>query len=137
MLQPAAAAHNGTCEPAPPGHRSQPASTVWYASISNPIIDELHAHYQKQTEIDIKYPRNTTTTTITTSPTHYDKIQLAKSNDNNETYDATLQESTIKMPQFINDPDDQYQKEDENDIQCTLDTTSIRRAPGPEWASSG
>eukprot|EP00978_Attheya_sp_CCMP212_P014131 scaffold35917_cov45-Attheya_sp.AAC.1 len=29
------------------------------------------------------------------------------------------------MPQIINDPDNQYQKEDENDIQCTLDTTII------------
>eukprot|EP00978_Attheya_sp_CCMP212_P014476 scaffold36943_cov61-Attheya_sp.AAC.4 len=76
---------------------------------------------------DIKYyPWNTTTTTITTSPMRYNKARLAKSDDNNETYDVTLQESTITMPQFItNDLDDQYQKEDENDIQCTLDTTSI------------
>eukprot|EP00978_Attheya_sp_CCMP212_P034971 scaffold149777_cov35-Attheya_sp.AAC.3 len=62
---------------------------------------------------------------ITTSPTRYDEARLAKSDDNNETYDATLQESTITMPQFINDPDNQYQKEDENDIQCTSDTTRI------------
>eukprot|EP00978_Attheya_sp_CCMP212_P027267 scaffold91270_cov43-Attheya_sp.AAC.2 len=55
----------------------------------------------------------------------YNEARLAKSDDNNKTYDVTLQESTITMPQFINDLDDQYQKEDENDIQCTLDTTSI------------
>eukprot|EP00978_Attheya_sp_CCMP212_P000114 scaffold208_cov63-Attheya_sp.AAC.5 len=29
------------------------------------------------------------------------------------------------MPQFINAPDDQYQKEDENDIQCTFFDTTI------------
>eukprot|EP00978_Attheya_sp_CCMP212_P015298 scaffold39446_cov58-Attheya_sp.AAC.2 len=76
------------------------------AAISCPIIDKLHAHYQKQTEKDIKYPRNTTTTMTTTSPTHYDEARLAKSDDNNETYDATLREYTITMPQFIRDPDD-------------------------------
>eukprot|EP00978_Attheya_sp_CCMP212_P022872 scaffold68955_cov54-Attheya_sp.AAC.1 len=88
------------------------------AAISCPIIDALHAHYQKQTEKDTKYPRKTTTTTTTTSsPTRYNDLQarLAKSEDTNKTY-ATLQESTIKKPQSINDPDDQCQKQDENDI---------------------
>eukprot|EP00978_Attheya_sp_CCMP212_P026977 scaffold89841_cov50-Attheya_sp.AAC.3 len=103
-----------------PGQR--PPGRGWHSTrVPRPrqIIDDLQ-------EKDIKYPpRNTTTTTkITTGPTRYDEAQLAKSDDNNKTYDATLRESTITMPQFINDPDDQYQKEDENDIQYTLDTTS-------------
>eukprot|EP00978_Attheya_sp_CCMP212_P011525 scaffold28459_cov32-Attheya_sp.AAC.2 len=92
----AAAAHNGICEPTHPARtpitRQYSLVRIKRAAISCSIIDELHAHYQKQTEKDIKYPpRNTTTSTkITTGPTRYDEARLAKSEDNNKTYDATL-----------------------------------------------
>ena len=61
-------------------------------------IDDLHAHYQKiLTESDSnKRLRNTTPTTITTSPKRYEDLQarVAKSKDNNETY-TTVQEPII------------------------------------------
>ena len=62
-------------------------------------IDDLHAHYQKiLTESDSKRLRNTTPTTIMTSPKHYEDLvqaRVAKSKDNNETY-TTVQEPIIR-----------------------------------------
>eukprot|EP00978_Attheya_sp_CCMP212_P020898 scaffold60451_cov32-Attheya_sp.AAC.1 len=41
-----------------------------------------------------------------------------------------MYQDNIKQLQSINDPDTQYQKQDENDIQCKLDTTNISTTTG-------
>eukprot|EP00978_Attheya_sp_CCMP212_P030268 scaffold110648_cov62-Attheya_sp.AAC.3 len=125
-LRAAAAAANGAREP-------------------NRTAATRYPMYQKQEEKYTQYTSISTTMT-TGSPTRYksyddlldrlDEItkrteaQRKKLQDNfNETL-REMYEDNIKQLQSINDPDAQYQKQDENDIQCKLDTTIISTTTG-------
>eukprot|EP00978_Attheya_sp_CCMP212_P030067 scaffold109336_cov36-Attheya_sp.AAC.1 len=119
-----------------PTGRPPPGGTRWYGTSTpqpSQVINDLDIQYQKQEEKYTQYTSISTTMT-TGSPTRYksyddlldrlDEItkrteaQRKKLQDNfNETTLREIYEDNIKQLQSINNPDAQYQKQDENDIQ--------------------
>eukprot|EP00978_Attheya_sp_CCMP212_P000752 scaffold1516_cov53-Attheya_sp.AAC.1 len=129
----------------PPGRR-RPVHGWHPTRVPQPsqIIDELHAHYQKQTEEDIKYPRNTktpsTTTTTTTSPTHHDEQQpsiMAHVNPRPARTPTTLRFHMVRTKrvaipsQIIDDLHAHYHKITENDSKYLWNATTTMTASSP------
>eukprot|EP00978_Attheya_sp_CCMP212_P015421 scaffold39828_cov44-Attheya_sp.AAC.2 len=127
-----------------------PPGTRWYATSTpqpSQVINDLDVQDQKQEEKYTQYTSISTNMT-TGSPMRYnsyvdllddrldeitkrtDEAQLKKLQDNFNEMLGEMYEDTIKQLQSINDLDAQYQKQDENDIQCKLDTTSISTTTG-------